>query len=160
MNYLAVFAPFKKGTHVEDSGRPGVVGVVVKRDRRRLHVRFPADTWHGQDEEGVIQYDATHTRQFISKAVGRPSALRKKAPPPVRPKPAAPSVTLRRITAYQYQGRGALYLVAYDYAAGTRHRYTVVKLTLREAEVIGRELDIDTVRDVIRSHEGDVALPW
>ncbi len=45
------------------------------------------------------------------------------------------------------------YLIAYDYSSGNNNRYTVLVLNSDDPVVIGRELPLDTVRDLIADYE-------
>lgn len=45
------------------------------------------------------------------------------------------------------------YLIAYDYSAGSRNRYTVLILTAEDPVTIGRELPLGHARDVIEAFE-------
>lgn len=49
------------------------------------------------------------------------------------------------------------YIISYDYAAGLPERYTVLIPNAADPVVIGRELDLKTVRSVIRDYEEEGA---
>lgn len=49
------------------------------------------------------------------------------------------------------------YLIAYDYSAGLPERYRVLVLNSEDPVTIGRELDLKTVRDLIKDYEVEAA---
>ncbi len=62
------------------------------------------------------------------------------------------TVRLRPAQARTFNG-ALRYHVVYDYAAGSRNRYTVMIPTSGDPVVIGRELDLRSARDLIRDYE-------
>lgn len=48
--------------------------------------------------------------------------------------------------------RGFKYLIVEDLNAGREGHYTVVKLSVRSAQVIGRELELDLAKQVARKN--------
>lgn len=75
---------------------------------------------------------------------------------------------IRLTAAKDRRYRGVLeYLVAYDYNAGCKDRYTVLVLNCDDPVIIGRELDLLAVRgliadyeDIARTHEEIAGTPF
>lgn len=63
---------------------------------------------------------------------------------------------LTPLRAYHYHGI-AQYIITHDRASGCRRRYTVLLRTLDDPVVIGRELDLRTVRNIVREYEAVLA---
>lgn len=65
------------------------------------------------------------------------------------------NVRLQKTEAYRYQPpRGKFhYEMWYNHASGRKNRYELVIVTEKDPLVIGRELDLDTCRFVIKAHE-------
>jgi hypothetical protein len=61
-------------------------------------------------------------------------------------------VKLRKTQAYMVKGI-LKYLITYDHVSGKKDRYTVVIPTSDDPVVIGRELDLKTVRSLIQELE-------
>lgn len=68
---------------------------------------------------------------------------------------------IRLKTSKDFRYSGTLkYLIHYNYAAGKRNRYEVLIVTAGDPIVIGRELDLKTVRRLIALYEEYAPEHW
>lgn len=68
----------------------------------------------------------------------------------------APKVRLSEDNSFVFQGV-MTYRILYDYASGKDNRYTVlIQCSVDDPLVIGRELDLETVRGLLKDYEDTV----
>jgi hypothetical protein len=68
-------------------------------------------------------------------------------------------IKLKNCIARTYYGH-ARYHVIYDYSSGSLGRYKVLLETADDPLVIGRELDLKTVKDLIQKYESAFLPEW